>query len=1440
MSRRVRMATLGPARSMLNMGAGLWAIVLLAGTPQFVLAQNVPGQNPVFVNDSPAASDALIAVRENLARGNLDQAVRLAQRLLDDHAGSLVATERDGSLFTTVRTRVHELLLGDGEFLARYRRAQTGPAKDVLDIGGFAEVARTRFLTPAGLAAALRGAVEDLEAGRFDSALLALREIDRHPDRGGVEGASSVAVAAVLARYLPAARELANSWGGGDGEAAMVRGPMRPVGRSPLTAAVAGDPSAIVAQPLSTVPFGMVEANENGGGGGGARSSDDAPVFGRSLRVFPALLGDTVFVSSGDRVSAFDRFTLSPRWTRGLADVPGVFGKVREDERGGGGGGGGGGFRQRFGGALSDDARVLTVSGSLLLAVASADAENSSDTRQALAALEPGTGRLLWSRAVQEIDPQLERGMVRGPVMLDPSGTVAAVAVRKNQRDRRLNALYLAVVETADGTPRWSTLVASIGALPFLPSGQMGDGALIADGVIYAVDRLGVACAYEVSSGRAVWVRRFPGESYDAPFRPSPWQVNLPIVRGDEVIVLAPDRRSVVWLDRATGKVNWTLDIVRESPVGYILALGEKLALVGETQVALASMTRPEAPATRVVHLKDAPQIRGRVVVVGERLLVPLERGLAVITADGGLTTQPLDESGNLLLADDQLIVADDARLHSYLSWESADRLLTARIESSPSDPGPGIALAEVAYRAGRDARILTGVDAASAALVRKPEGEAGATAVGGAGSASTRLVTSVRMMIDVAQAGTAPEGREPLSREVTGQLVERFGRLAKAAPDRAAYALVAGRHAEDVGESGAAAASYQQVLDDAELAGALWQGSRLGVRAETEATRRLEHLVGKAGAGAYAPFDAAASAAAAALPLGATAEEIERLARRYPVASVAPTLWGKVAAAHEVERRSRAAARALEIGLQTAQRIPGLDPRVPGELAGQLLTNFVDRGLLFAADECLRRVRATFGEIALTLQGVPMDANALAARIGTERSLHQRWPTLGMPVAEGAQVLPGWAIMEPVSRESQPSTPGYLAMRHQDGRIAVFARGGGVAGADEFAPIWVKETESQQAELLRQDRGAAFFYSAQDKAGGVIIKVDPVTGKQLWATDGLVSAFPPVVGPQPGGGAGVIGRAPPLERVPTPLEGMRPPSEVLFSSDERTLAMVERGGRGVAYDADSGQRLWAAAFPMVGVFDAAVFRNLLVVAGEAERPGAAGRARHAVLLVLDARTGELLRTVNPEIGSIRWVRFTPRGELIVGMTGAVAAIDPETGQTTWRNTQAPCVATQNAWALGDNMLLQAEGRVLWLISSATGLLRPAPVDVRDKADTAVPPRPSVTAEGHLALSTPAGLAIVAGDGSLKGADAVGQGENLLPPVAADGAFYTIEVETTSRDRTVPAAYNLHVLDASSAMLKRTVPVVLAEPPQRMVVMDGRLVVTAGHFTIVYAAPGLR
>lgn len=1378
-------------------------------------AQNAPGQNPVFVNDSPAATDALISMRDSLTRGTIDQAVRLAQRLLDEHAEILVAAEADGSLFTSVRARVHEALLADGEFLARYRRVQSAAAQDDLAAGRVGAVERSRLMTPAGLEAALRVSAEHLEAGRFHAALLTLREIERHPDRAGPAGARVETIVRTLARYLPEASSLL-----APGNApARIEPPARPASLTPLSVLPRSDTAAIVAQPLSTTPFSAVDA------GDGQRVSDDAPVFGRSLRSFPTLMGDTVFVSSGRQVLAFDRFTLSARWARSLSEVPGLDPAPRDEDRGA--------FRGRgFGPFSADDARLLTVSGSLLLAVASSDTDNAADARQAMAALDPSSGRLLWSIPLREIDPALERGTIRGPIMLDPSGTIAAASIRKNQRDRRLHALYLAAVNTTDGSPRWARLVASVGSLPFTQPGQLGDGAVLADGVIYAVDRLGVACAYEASGGRPVWVRRFPGESYEASFRPSAWQVNLPIVRGEEVIILSPDRRSVVWIDRASGRVRWTLEVTRESPVAYIVPVGDAIALVGDAQITLVPATKPEPRAGRTISFREGV-VRGRVVASGDTLLAPLERGLAAITPDGTASVRALDESGNFVVADDQLIVADDARLHSYLSWDAADRLLAQRIAETPSDPAPGIALSEVAYRAGKDDRIINGIDAAAAAL---SAGDASPSNLPLA-AARERLILSIRQMIDAAQ-GIAPQaGRSPLDRVTTGQIIERFGRLAQTPADRAAHLLVAGRQAEGEPDPVAAAARYQQVLDDPELASSLWQGARLGLRAETEATRRLEQLVAKAGAGAYAPFDAAARAAVAALPPDASIETMERLARRYPVSGAAPVLWGRVASAHDVEKRSRAAARALEIGLQAAQRIPGVDRAVAGELAGRLITNLVDRGLLVAADESLRRVRGVWGDLALTSGGKPVDGPAIAARIGAERSLSQRWPSVGLPIADGAQVLAGWALMEPVGREPLPSVQPYLALRHQDGRVAVFARA--AANDDTLAPVWVRETEAQQAELLRQDRAAAYFYLAQEKLGGVIVKVDPATGKQVWATEGIASAFPPPARPA-GPAAGVVGRPAPPERIATPLEGSRPASEVLFCSDERTLAMIERGARGVAYDADSGQRLWAATFPLSGVFDSAVFRNLLVVAGEAEQPGAAGRVRTPTVLVLDARTGELLQTVPLDIGAVRWVRFTPRGELIAGLTGAVVAIDAETGGVTWRNTQAPCAATQNAWVVGDSVIVQAEGRVLWLVAAGTGLLRPSPVDVRDRVDTSAPPRASLTADGRLALSTPAGLALIMPDGSVAGVDAVGQGESLVPAVPVEGGFLTIELETTSRDRTVAAAYAMHLLDAESAMLKRSVSLVLQEPPQRIAAMDGRVAVTAGHFTVVYAAPAGR
>src|SRR5882762_3099446 len=48
--------------------------------------------NPVYVDDSPAAADTFVRVREHVAAGNLDEAVRVLQVLLDEQPDRLLAS----------------------------------------------------------------------------------------------------------------------------------------------------------------------------------------------------------------------------------------------------------------------------------------------------------------------------------------------------------------------------------------------------------------------------------------------------------------------------------------------------------------------------------------------------------------------------------------------------------------------------------------------------------------------------------------------------------------------------------------------------------------------------------------------------------------------------------------------------------------------------------------------------------------------------------------------------------------------------------------------------------------------------------------------------------------------------------------------------------------------------------------------------------------------------------------------------------------------------------------------------------------------------------------------------------------------------------------------------------------------------------------------------
>ena len=1455
-----------------------------------VVAGPVAGQqdssrdNPVFIHDSPAAADTLTKIADNIAAANLDQAVRLLQRLLDEEPNSLVPHPADAALFVTARDQSLAILKSDEKLLALYRRVQEPIAAEMLKRGEFEAVERTRFLTTAGLTATLHVANTHLEAARFAAAVRTLGLVQIHPDLRKEPKVAQFAT--LLSRYDRSERTLAlvKTLGASVGEP--ITPPELAISASPLAASGPADLKGLVAKPLATEPHvGLntdeaAELNRNASGPG----SPELPRQQRLLTALPTIRGDTVFVASARAIAALDRFTLRERWRIDTSSLLVGMPEIERSpaERGWGGGG-------RFGRqSVGEDATTVAVTGSTVVCAAQSPANSNDDGREAIVGLDARTGELRWRLSPAEIDPALDgTARVRGP-MLSENG-IAVVTFRKELTQKRVQALYAAGIEAATGRPLWCTLVSSIGSLPWNRGiTQATDGGVITDGVFYRADRMGLIAAYSIADGRPLWIRRFASELYDSATTAPAYAIGIPVIDGDHLIALTPDRRQIVTLDRRSGALVSTLSSDRLGRPSYLLKVGNLLAGVTETRVAAIALDG-SGPAHLSAAISDSPAsvggpspIRGRVIVAGDRILIPTARG---VTALGGpdLKTRedlPLDAVGNIVYDGGQLLACDDARCYSYLAWDEANRLLTARITADKADAASGVALTELAFRAGHPERILFGADAAIAALGDRGRADplnqdrvrltASLCAIAQSVHARPAVAAAARPAQPKAVEVDVPQ--RP-SLEVAAEIVVRIEKISVEPAERAAMLLIRGDQRSAEGKPTDASASYQAVLDNPALIGAVYQGQHIAQRADSEASRRLEGLVLAAGRSAYAAQDAQMQQALTALGGAATSEDLEAVARRFPVGAATPSLWMRVASMHDTEGAGgqRAASRALEMALLRAERMPDAPLTLVGEIAGRLVDTYAQHGPAAAALDTIKRVRTRFGEVALTSAGKPIDGARVAGELAARINETRRWPRVGAPIAEGVQAFAGATVMPPILEPLDGVAPRALALITAERDVAIYAPKKADDGQDSLVPLWSTPLGTEDARLVKLDAASAFFYFFGAKQSGTFSRVDLGTGERAWKSKPLNEYF----------GEGEMRRQPAAERFRHPLGPLVSTDGMLTAMDERSAVLVERSGRTVALDVDSGTLLWAAATPVERVFDCAVAGNLLVIAGE--RPTREGADDYVpTLLMIDSRTGQVVRQfpdgavgngqippaprpagaaraggAEASLGQIRWVRISPRGEVIAGTDGGLIAIDPDSGREAWLNPSPAALRTVGAWLKGDNMLVIGEDRQVWSVAVPTGVMSLTPVDTRGRLLSETDVSAFVTAEGNFALCSAQGVAILSADGKLVGTDALGATDNLLTPVPGQGVLVTMETGTTSPPPVTARGfgniggiriqqggneptllpYNLHIIDAKTGMLSADASLLLGEVPTRVTLLDNFIAVTAGHSTIVYRAP---
>lgn len=1370
-------------------------------------------ENPVFVDDSTLASDVLAGLPGLSAAGNQGEAVRLLQRLLDEEGDRLIEAPDDPALYQSVRSRVHNVLTDDQTLLARYREAESARAGAMLEAGRHDDVERTRLLTRPGFEAALRVAAAHLGAARFESARLVLRQIEHHPDRADQALArDAAALAARLAAYLEreevvqaAARwaEWAGSAPGPSADPVAWPRPLREPVHSPDAAGDAVDLGALVGTPLRTVNLQPSPAMS------AAPEEEELP--SRRPRtmlefpyIFPLVVDDTVYTTDGLWISAWDRFTLTPRWQTKPRGADNEREALEEQYAARA-------YRKRQSRDI-EEATTLAAHGRLLLAATGLVSEGGRTGDPRLHALDRTTGRVLWSSYIDELDEQLADASTRGPAVFE--GDTAVVAVRKIPMAKRFASAYLVGIDLADGSARWVRLAGSAGWLAYGGRGQWSDWPTLHEGVVYRVDELGVICAIEAGTGRYRWVRRLPGVESRLPTQRVPWAASRPVIDGRTMLALSPDRSQLLRIDLDTGAILGMRDARQLGSPSYVFGAGDRLVAVSQLRVATVPLARAETGPANVSPLIPEPGIVGRVALAGDSLLLPLVSGVGVVSlanlADGREVT--LDASGNLVPLDNQLLAADNAQIHSYLVWDRAAEILEARLHADPLDVSTAVTFAELAYRAGRPEAVLDPVDRALAAMGADPLRPVVRTG-------QRRLF---QLLLEMLQGGDRPENAPAIGAGLVAPLAERLGMVAVTPDERATHLLVlAGVHL-GAGAARDAVADCQRVIADPTMAGASWQHEGSTVRAELEAISRLDDALRAYGIDAYAPFEASARDALESLRRReAKASDFEAAARAYPRAVAGIEAWLEAARLREATGMALGADHALGRALDAVRALQAvgasLEPALVGEVVGRRIDSLVAHGRVDAAAGELRRADLDWPDLALAVEGRPLDRAELSATLRRRLEARETRPRIEPPLGGAAAALDGWALMRALDRRD--------AFARRDG---VMLLGGGEVGlwearAGALAPRWTSPYE-RKPSLVSHGSDRVLLFEPDD-LGGALIALAPADGALLWRTEPLGGALAAAEGAGPAAGP---------ERFDSPLDGPVSARDLVLALDETVIAVVSRSGRVAGFDAATGRALWAKRSACHAVHDASAGEGVLLLGG-ASTPASGDEAGEPIVVMLDLSTGEEISRFTGAVGQVRWVKLIPGAQrAVAGLSQGLVGLSVPHAQADWVLADPVLEETSAAWIAGDRLLVQTSLLDLASLEPRSGRLLASRLEFARRLDL-TSPMDVVAADGRVVVLSPDGCAILdAAGGGMVGADAVEHPPGgVVQPALASETVVIVERDPAPGSSDL---YRCHVIDGATGRSLESALIRFDAPPNRLALLDDIVIVTAGDRTIALPA----
>lgn len=1209
--------------------SGVLAIGTLAVMSRSVTAQQ---DNPVYVDDSPRARQLLLQARDQ-ARDNLGESVRLYQELLDDYGPRLLPAARDPDLFLPVRATVLAELSADARLLERYCAAEAAEAQRQLEAGLLETVAQSRSLTGPGLEALLLLAQDDLESGSFYAAIGRLNEAARHTDLDARRAAHCWYMSGAASSFLGdragvehAAAALEEM--GADGQPllekltalAAIDPPVVERGVSSLDAAPPAELLDLVSQPIWTLalpqtPLGQRLSDTPGAEIGGPRRLRES---GALLTAAPTVAGSRVFVSEGSTVHGLERFTGRPLWPA-YVERPAASAADQNSRQ-------------------VADLNVVAAQGQTLVTItghAYADAVRSDRT---IVCLEAETGRPRWESRIDQLSDLEEFGGLfpHGAAVVG-EGVVYALA--RKISPEMLTSCYLVALHLGDGRLRWARHVASSGAIrsrfarPFSTP-------LYHDGDLAVATAIGAVARVNGTTGEIRWLRR-----YSPPLSPylaerHPWEIEAPVMTARGLMAIRPDLRRVVligWADGSeveslpsTARDTWNSPHYLLAAEGMVYGVGADVRAfrVETLEVPAWMFPRRVGPEGSASEPADA-EVRGRVEIVGDGLLVPTTSGLYYLDGQTGevLHHVELDGACNPLAAGPQLIATTSDSLNAYMPPDRAEQMLRSQIAANPDDPSPALALMRLSLRVRNLSMALEAADLALVAINAAPADRPAS----GAGEELFEILLDLNRQ-HVAR--TAAEGEA---------LFAMIGVVARQPQQRVEHLLAYGDWLAPQA-LGRAVEAYQSILSTPGLPQAPRRLDGLERPAAAWAAARLAALIDQHGPGIYTP------------QADFCERRLERLGPRAEPAALLALAGEFPFAPASLEATRQAVMRFAAAGDHGGALAAAAEAwfAAPVESRGGVILGLAawvceQAGWPAEAEAVLAYAVAALGPAA-PLRGAT-DERPAGAWLEALQGPGERLPRLGDP--SGFTRRPGSLV----AASPGVSLPTDRVLVHDPPTLALLDAGELSSRWSSVVPI------PGDVSILRFDDAGLLLWVQPNGGEPRAVLLDPETGALRWTSPQLAAAVRP-------------GDAAPEK--PGELRDAIP------AAGRDAVVIVRRSGGVTALDPSDGTKvLWTAA-PLSQVQLARLTEPALVLSGVRDTPDGP-----SLVILLDPRTGRALREfATLSRGPVRWMSTPALGVLVYGTDAGVEAVEALSGRRLWALRGPDALATPRGWATAGQIVL--------------------------------------------------------------------------------------------------------------------------------------------------------